>query len=95
MEESGPSFEQFVDDLRERLGIADAIDSSGIHSFKELMSDFPGGAAEQWYWHAYEELEAQGHLEKPGDVSHKTFGGDAYGRLSADGRLQRQDNEPS
>jgi hypothetical protein len=79
MEDSVPDFEQFVDDLRERLGTADAVDASRIHSFKELMSDFPGGVPEQWYWHAYEELEAQGHLEKPDNVSHKASGGDAFG----------------
>jgi hypothetical protein len=31
-----------------------------------------------------DELEAQGHLHP---ASHKEFGGDACGRLSADGRL--------
>jgi hypothetical protein len=87
VEGSGSNFEQFVDDLRERLGTADAVEPARIHSFRELMSDYPGGVAEQWYWEAYDELEAQGHLEKPGNVSHKAFGGDAFGRLSADGRL--------
>ena len=79
-----PAFDELLDLLRVRLGDADAIDPSRIHSFKELMSDRAEVIGEQWYWHAFEELEAQGHLDP---ASHKEFGGDACGRLSADGRL--------
>ena len=31
--------------------------------FKELMCDHADLAPENWYWDAFEELEAQGHLE--------------------------------
>jgi hypothetical protein len=66
------------------LGDADALDLSELHSFKELMSDHADLIAEGWYWNAFEELEAQGHLDP---ASAKANGGDADARLSADGRL--------
>jgi hypothetical protein len=76
-----------------RLRDADAINDSEIHSFKELMRDQADVIASGWYWDAFEELEAQRHLD---DASHKVMGGDACGRLSADGRLYvRASDEPS
>ena len=69
-----------LDLLRVRLGDADAVGAARIHSFKELMADHAGLIGELWYWHAFEELEAQGHLDP---ASHKENGGDARGRLSA------------
>lgn len=77
------TFEEFVDLLRERLFDADAIDSSKLHEFKELMSDFADVTPEGWYDNAFAELDAQGHLH---DQSGASFGG-PFGRLSADGRL--------
>jgi hypothetical protein len=77
-----PNFDDFVTDLRDRLGTADAINSSELHSFKALMSDV-GVIPEQWYQEAFDELEAQGHLDP---ASGKVMG-DAVGRLSADGHL--------
>jgi hypothetical protein len=77
-------FDELLDLLRVRLGDADAVEAARIHSFKELMADHAELIGEQWYWHAFEELEAQGHLEP---ASHKENGGDARGRLSADGRM--------
>jgi hypothetical protein len=47
------------------------------------MRDQAEQIPDQWYWQALEELEAQGHLDP---ASHKENGGDARGRLSADGR---------
>ncbi len=85
-------FDQAVDLLRERVRDADALDGSAIHSFKELMKDYAERLPDNWYWEAYEELEALGHLST---VSSKTFGGDASARLSADGRayLRAQDDD--
>ena len=77
------SFDDLVDLLRVRLGDADALEASAVHSFKELMSDQAETLPDQWYWNAFEELEAQGHLDP---ASHKVFGLDARGRLSAEGR---------
>jgi hypothetical protein len=77
-----PSFDDFVVNLRDRLGTADAINASELHSFKTLMSDAEV-IPEQWYQEAFDELEAQGHLDP---ASSKVMG-DAVGRLSADGRL--------
>jgi hypothetical protein len=79
-----PSFDELLELLRVRLVLADALNDSEIHSFKTLMEREAGVIADGWYWEAFEELKAQGHLDR---VSHKAFGGDARGRLSADGRL--------
>ena len=46
------------------------------------MSDQADALADQWYWHAFEKLEAQGHLHP---ASMLLNGGDACARLSADG----------
>jgi hypothetical protein len=80
-----PSFNELLDLLRIRLRDADALDVSQLHSFRELMraeaeSDL---IADGWHWEAFEELELLGHLDP---ASHRALGGDAYGRLSADGR---------
>jgi hypothetical protein len=84
MMQEPPSFEELVDLLRVRLRDADAVEASRIHSFRELMSDQTEVIADNGYWEAFEELQAQGHLDP---ASHKESGGDACGRLSADGRL--------
>jgi hypothetical protein len=79
-----PTFDELVDLLRVRLADADALNASELHSFKELMRDHAEVVADQFYWHAFEELEAQGHLDP---ASTRAMGLDAHGRLSADGRL--------
>jgi hypothetical protein len=79
-----PTFDELVDLLRVRLRDADAINPSELHSFKELMSDHADVIGDNWYWEAFEEIAAQGHLDP---ASIKANGGDAHGRLSADGRL--------
>jgi hypothetical protein len=81
--EEPPSFDELVTLLRERLGYADAISPSELHSFKELMKDRADVIPDNWYQEAFDELEAQGHLDP---TSSKVFG-DAAARLSADGRL--------
>jgi hypothetical protein len=88
-----PSFNELLDLLRVRLRDADALNVSQLHSFRELMrqeaeSDL---IADGWHWEAFEELELLGHLDP---ASHRALGGDAYGRLSADGRehLRTTDN---
>ena len=80
-----PSFNELLDLLRIRLRDADALNVSQLHSFRELMrheaeSDL---IADGWHWEAFEELELLEHLDP---ASHRALGGDAYGRLSADGR---------
>lgn len=77
------SFDEVVDLIRERMFDADAIDSSKLHDFKELVNDYAEVIPEGWYQDAFDELEAQGHLH---DQSGGSFGG-PFGRLSADGRL--------
>lgn len=79
-----------VDLLRIRLRDADAVDASELHSFKTLMADYSHVLADGWYWEAFEELEAQGHLNP---ASSRLMGGDACGRLSADGRLYLRTTE--
>jgi hypothetical protein len=82
-----PSFDEQVDLLRVRLGIADDLNASESHSFKALMKDEAdkGLIADHFYHRAFDELQAQGHLD-PG-ASGKASAFEAYGRLSADGRL--------
>jgi hypothetical protein len=78
-------FDQFVDLLRARMGAADAVEGSHeVHSFRELMADYADVTPSQWYWEAFEELDAQGHLSP---TSRVVKGDDAKGRLSADGQL--------
>ena len=79
-----PTFDELLELLRVRLSLWDRLDDSGIHSFKALMEDHADVIADGWYWQAFEELEAQGHLDP---ASHKVSGGDACGRLSAGGRF--------
>jgi hypothetical protein len=79
-----PSFDESLDLLRQRIGIADDLDSSTLHSFKTLMADHADVLPDHFYWRAFDELEALGHLDRG---SHRANGGDANGRLSADGRL--------
>jgi hypothetical protein len=85
-----PSFDELLDLLRVRLGDADTIEPSELHSFKELMADQAHMIGEQWYWNAFDELEAQGHLDR---ASFKANHGDAHARLSADGRLYLRSSE--
>jgi hypothetical protein len=85
-----PTFDELLDLLRVRLRDADAINPDELHSFKELMRDHADVIADQFYHQAFDELEAQGHLDP---ASRKTFG-DAHGRLSADGRLYLRSEDP-
>jgi hypothetical protein len=78
------TFDDFVDDLRFAISVADSISDSEAHSFKKLASAFDYPIPGQWIWDAYTELKAQGHLDAA--ASGRTSG-DAHGRLSADGRL--------
>ena len=80
-----PSFNELLDLLRIRLRDADALNVSQLHSFRELMRDEAESdlIADGWHWEAFEELELLEHLDP---ASHRALGGDAYGRLSADGR---------
>lgn len=77
-------FDESVDILRERIRTAEQLDDSALPHFKELMSDYADRLPDGWYWEAYEELDALGHIAP--NVSSKLNGGDAMARLSADGR---------
>jgi hypothetical protein len=79
-----PSFDTLLDLLRLRLNIADVIYDSELHSFKELMANQANVIADGWYWQAFAELKAQGHLDTPSSLGN---GGDAFARLSAEGHL--------
>jgi len=69
--------------LRQRLFAADArTDENELHSFRALMSDYAEVTPHQWYWEGEEELSVFGHLHPASTVM---SGGDACGRLSADG----------
>jgi hypothetical protein len=83
-----PTFDQFVDELRESMFDADALFPSRVHSFKEhLLTDYVEQVPETWWDDAREELKAQGHL----GVDGSGFGSPAA-RLSADGRLYVREN---
>jgi hypothetical protein len=79
-----PTFGDFVLLLRQRLGDADAVLPSELHSFKQLMEDMSPVIPEPWYRDAYNELDAQGHLDPNSSLG---TDGDAFAQLSADGRL--------
>jgi hypothetical protein len=84
-----PTYDEFVFLLRQRLGDADAVLPSELHSFKDLMDDLSPAIPETWYWDAYNELNAQGHLSRNSSLEN---GGDAFGQLSADGTLYSHTN---
>lgn len=74
--------DSFTDLIRARMGDADVLLPSRIHSFKnDLVPDIEN-VPETWYSDAYDELDAQGHI----GVDGRTFG-DIAARLSADGKL--------
>jgi len=74
-------FDGFVDLIRQRMGDADALETSRIHSFKNHLAPDVENVPENWWDDAYEELDAQGHI----GIDGRTFG-DVAARLSADGR---------
>jgi hypothetical protein len=79
-----PSFDALLDLLRVRLQVADALHNSELHSFKVLMVDKANLVSDGWYWEAFEELQGQGHLHTASNLGNR---GDAFARLSADGRM--------
>ena len=90
------NFDEYVDVLRERLYDHEATQMGGseLPDFPKLMSDYAETAPPQWALHAYEELQAQGHLSP--QASGLAMGPTPFGRLSADGRyyvLQRRKQE--
>jgi hypothetical protein len=90
-------FDEYVDVLRQRLFDYEAVhDMSDMPHFDELMADYDGVAPDAWPAQAYEELEAQGHLNPTsGRAFGPKSGGTVFGVLSADGRYyvreQRRD----
>jgi hypothetical protein len=86
-------FDDAVDLLRRRLRDADHLNPVELHSFKELMRDHERAIPDHFYWEACRELDALGHLDAASSVLN---GGDAHGRLSADGLAYlREEDEPS
>jgi hypothetical protein len=80
-----PSFDEFVDLVRVRLGAADALKPSELHEFKSLFTtEDAEPIPDNWWEDAFDELQAQGHLDP---ASSKAFGPTMRARLSADGRL--------
>jgi hypothetical protein len=79
-----PTYDEFVFLLCQRLGDADVVLPSELHSFKDLMDDLSPAIPETWYRDAYNELDGQGHLSRNSTLGN---GGDALGQLSADGML--------
>jgi hypothetical protein len=82
-----PSFDELLDLLRARLGTADDVNLTEGHSFKTLMKHEAdeGQVADHFYHRAFDELMAEGHLDPASSRTAMAF--EAYGRLSADGRL--------
>jgi hypothetical protein len=93
--DDAPTFDEFVDVMRQRIADADALKPGELHDIHELMRDYEGKVGENWYENAFDELEAQGHLDQ---ASGKAMGPTMHGRLSADGRAylgwQDQTEEP-
>jgi hypothetical protein len=87
-------FEEFVDLLRRRIRAAEAVGDGQRPSFTTLMEDYAEVTPANWYHEAFDELEAQGHLDLR--ASGKTFGNppDCFATLSADGRyyLRHEDD---
>ncbi len=83
-----PTFDEFVDLLRESMFDADVLFPTRLHDLNVLLPDYVGVVPDTWWREAYEELEAQGHLW---DQSGGGFGLFPSARLSADGRLYVRD----
>jgi hypothetical protein len=85
MNEIGMDWEESLDLLVERMGDADRLEPSRLHDFiGDLMTDVKDQLWPTWAYEAFEELEARVLLDPN---STKLNGGDACGRLNADGRL--------
>jgi hypothetical protein len=89
------TFDEFVDLIRVRLGAADALKPSYAHNFRDLFKPEEVTAIpDNWWDDAFEELEAQEHLDPR--ASGKAMGiGNVHARLSADGRLYLRQQEDS
>jgi hypothetical protein len=77
------TFDEYVELLRIRLNQADRTDKDRLHSFKRLSEDLQALLPERWYWQAFEQLASLGHLSED---SSRGNSGDAYARLSTEGR---------
>jgi hypothetical protein len=84
MESIGMDWEESLELLVERMGDADRLFPSRMHDFVgDLMTDVKDRLWPTWAVEAYEELDARRFLIAESDILN---GGDAMGRLSADGR---------
>ena len=66
-----PSFDELLGLLRVRLQLADDVNVGELHSFKVLMADKANVVSDAWYWDAFAELQAQGHLDTPSSLGNE------------------------
>ena len=85
MDKIGMDWEESLDLLVTRMGDRDRLEPGQAHEFfKDLVPDLRDQLWDTWAWEAFEELKARGYLAL--NVSDIQNGGDAFGRLSANGR---------
>lgn len=76
-------FEEFVDVLRLRISLADAMKPNDLHDFRKLMSDYAEVTPDGWWKRAFERLDDQGHLDP---ASGMAGGPSPFARLSDAGQ---------
>ena len=79
-------WDEVVDLLPIRIAHADALFPDRPHNFRgDSMAEYSATIPPGWWWNAYDELRLLGHLDE--QPSARLDGGDACGRLSAEGRF--------
>jgi hypothetical protein len=71
MQAEDPTLDELVEILVVRLRDADAVASSELHSFKELMLDYADLIPDNWYWETFEELNEQGLLHDASTIGNQ------------------------
>ena len=75
------SFDGAVELVLRRLALLQAVDPSRLHSFKEVIGEEQEQLPNIFYYDAFEYLQLWGFLHP----ASRLVGGDALGKLSADG----------
>lgn len=75
------TFDEGVQVVLRRLALMQARDPAGLHSFREVIGAEQSQLPDFFYYDAFEYLQLWGFLH----ASSALVGGDAVGRLSADG----------
>ena len=75
------TFDEAVDLVLRRLALLHALDPARLHSFKEVIAGEQAQLPDIFYYDAFEYLQLWGFLHP----SSALVGGDAVGKLSADG----------